>query len=215
MKNLPVKTIELYRIVISGLLLVFSIRILFELSETIFIGIAFSILVIGFILAKSVTKHFGHNHIHTGDSPIDVVPITVLIFANIAHPAVDGFSLAQTFQFVGIFPGFLFLISIVFHEIIRQSALVEALGISSINWKWIVGTAFLGILFGVSTSIFGSDFFHRYENIADLATLFSYSFIISEFYFLGKEKSINKNIVKFFILGIIFGIIILKLTHPH
>ena len=214
MKLFTAKNIELYRVAISGLLVAFSVKILLELSSFRLVFFGFVVISLGFVLARSAIKHFGHKHLHAGDSAIDMIPVAVLLFANIAHPAVDGFSLAQTWKLTGVLPAVLLALSIVLHEVLRQSALVTALVVNKINWKWVVGTALLGIAIGIVASVAGANFFHKYETIADIATLFSYSFVIGEFYFLRKEHY-NKYTTTLFVTGIVFGVLILKLTHAH
>ncbi len=180
--------IESYRIAMAGLLVVLGVHIFSEIITTVYIGVAIAAIAIGVLLSKLTARHFDHGHNHVGDSAIDAVPIVVLLFANIAHPAIDGFSAVETFAVGGVLAGVLYTISIIFHEIIRQSAFVAALKPLYIDWKWVTGTALLGIILGVMAAFAGSSFFERYEFIADIATVFSYSFVIAEFYFLKKNQ---------------------------
>ena len=115
-------TIDSYRVIMAGLLLVFAATIFFEISTTIYVGASVGAIVLGVILSNITSKHFGHNHHHSGDSAIDIVPVAVLLFANIAHPAIDGFSAVETFRIGGTLAGVLYATSIVFHELLRQSA---------------------------------------------------------------------------------------------
>jgi RsiW-degrading membrane proteinase PrsW (M82 family) len=179
----------------------------------VYIGAAIGAIALGIILSQVTSKHFGHDHHHRGDSAIDVIPVAVLLFANIAHPAIDGFSAVETFRVGGVFAGVLYATSIVFHELLRQSAFVAALAPLRINWRLVVSTAIIGLTTGVVTAVLEAHFFDRYQVLADIATLFSYSFVIAEFYTMQKNIThLNKWHKLFFIIGGGVGVCILLLS---
>ncbi|MBP6904855.1 MAG: hypothetical protein KBB91_02250 [Candidatus Pacebacteria bacterium] len=199
------KHIESYRVVMGGLLLVFATQIFIEVFPTIYVGAALAAIALGITLSSITAQHFGHSHQHAGDSAIDAIPVAVLLFANILHPAIDGFSAVETFTIGGVVAGTLYVLSIIFHEVLRQTAFVSALAPLHINWKWVTGTAVLGILIGVGAAVGGASFLGRYEIAADIATLFSYSFVIAEFYFIGKDHPV-KNTKLLVLLGVLVGV---------
>lgn len=206
-------TIESYRVAMAGLLLVFATTIFFEISTTIYVGAGIGAIALGIVLSRIAFTHFGHNHHHSGDSAIDIVPVAVLLFANIAHPAIDGFSAIETFRIGGTLAGVLYATSIIFHEVLRQSAFVTALAPLRINWRLVVGTAVIGLGSGVLAAIVGAQFFDRYEIVADIATLFSYSFVIAEFYGMEKHTQDSTKWHKvLFVGGVVVGVCILLLS---
>ncbi|HSE56781.1 MAG TPA: hypothetical protein VLB02_01710 [Candidatus Paceibacterota bacterium] len=180
---------ENLRAIITGFLLVFIFFIARELVDSPFLLLeAVAVMALAVFLAKKTAHHFHGHHTHAGDSPIDTVALIVLFAANILHPAVDGFSIFETFEIGGTAAGIIFAGSVVLHEIFRQSALVAAFSTMHIRWGWVVGTALAGITLGVGTGFLGSEIFHENERIIDLVTLFAYAFIIAEFHFSGHAK---------------------------
>ncbi len=214
MRNIFFDRIEQYRTVMAGLVAVFLVHVFLELLPTIYVGIAVAAIALGILMAYLTSRHFGHSHHHVGDSAIDVIPVAVLIFANIAHPAIDGFTAVETFRIGGVIAGMLFAGSIILHEIVRQSFLSTALTVVNVGWIWVVGTACIGITTGIVAGFFGADFLHRYEFVADIATLFSYSFVIAEFYFIG-TKHANKKDTVLFVGGILLGVGMMLITSAH
>jgi hypothetical protein len=212
MTNL-IKQLHIYRSFVIGFLLVLTGSIYLELFEApvhFFTGIIF--LVIGVYFAQKTVRHFHFDHQHTGDSIVDSVPLITLLLANILHPAVDGLSWYETFTGRGLFAGIIFGISIVLHEIFRQTALIDAFKKLQIKGYVVIVTAVLGTGIGIATGFFNTTFFHRYEYIADFATLFAYGFVIGE-YFLGhhhNKKDMAKNISLVF--GILLGIAFIVFT---
>ena len=102
-----VKSINLqgnnFRAAIVGLLGAFTFFVLKELiQEPLLFLIAIISMVVAVLLAQKTTQHFHAGHTHAGDSPLDVVVVSVLFLANILHPAVDGFSIHQIFTNGGI-----------------------------------------------------------------------------------------------------------------
>lgn len=203
--------VDTYRIIMAGMLAVFAGRIIIELLPTWHIVLGVLALLAGVLLARVAARHFGHGHHHRGDSVIDVIPVVVLLFANIAHPAIDGFSLVATFQEAGLIAGVLYGVSIVLHEAVRQSAFVTGLAPLHINWKWVVGTALFGIGIGIFAGMNGALLVGRYELAAEIATLFSYSFVIAEF---ASVKSGHRvpHAPWLFVAGVLLGIVIIFMT---
>ncbi len=214
MKSMFLNRIEQYRIAMAGLVAVFALQIFIEIVPTIYLGYGIAAVALGIVMARLAARHFGHGHHHVGDSAIDVVPVAVLIFANIAHPAIDGFTAIETFRVGGVAAGSLFAGSVLLHEIVRQSFLSAALRAVHVSWKWVVGTALIGIAIGVGAAVIGADMLHQYETVADIATLFSYSFVIAEFYILGKSHASKKDGL-LCMLGILIGISIVLITNTH
>jgi hypothetical protein len=195
----------------AGMLAVFAMRIIIELLPTWHIGLGILALLAGGLLARITARHFGHGHHHRGDSVIDAIPVLVLLFANIAHPAIDGFSAVETFHGAGVVVGVLYGLSVILHEAVRQSAFITALTPLHINWKWVVGTALFGITLGVAAGIGGTQFFGRYELAADIATLFSYSFVIAEFASANSGHRVPHT-RSLFIGGVLLGIALICMT---
>lgn len=207
MKNI-IKHISTYRALVIGFLVVLTVAIYIELFANpvhFFLGIVCAVLGIWF--AQKTVHHFHVEHHHAGDSIVDSVPIITVLLANILHPAVDGLSWYETFTDRGILVGIIFGSSVVLHEIFRQSALIGVFKKMNIKGYVVVVTAMLGTCIGLATGFLNTTFFHRYEYIADFATLFAYGFIIGE-YFLGfhhAKKDISKNVSLMF--GILLGIV--------
>jgi hypothetical protein len=201
---------EYYRTAMIGVLIVFSVWIFFEIGLSVYTVLGLAVLVIGAGMAQLAIRHFGHHHHHAGDSLIDALPIAVVLFANIAHPAVDGFSLVQTARIGGLFVGALYAASIILHEIIRQSALIEGLKIVRIKPRVIISTACIGVGVGIALGIFESTVLKRYELIADLVTLFSYGFVITELYLTSHALQSKKRGVAIVVGGVVaLGILLL------
>ena len=174
---------------ITGLLLL----ILWELRESVpLFFLAIVLMGFAWYLNKKIAHHFHGHHHRAGDSAIDAVAPTVLILANILHPAVDGFSFYQTLAHNGVAAAAVVGGGIVVHEILRQSALIVAFRFVGIRWYTIVITAVLGIAGGIGLGIFESGVVERYEAIADLATIFAYAFVISEYSLHGTPLSKGK-----------------------
>ncbi len=198
-----------YRALVIGFLLLLTVAIYIELFEQpahFFLGLVF--LVLGIWFAKKTVHHFHFDHHHAGDSFVDSVPLITLLLANILHPAVDGLSWYETFADRGLLVGVIFGSSIVLHEIFRQAALIGVLKKMSIKGYVVVVTAILGTSIGLATGFFNATFFHKYEYVADFATLFAYGFVIGE-YFLGhhhakKDTAKNISLIAGILLGIIF-----------
>lgn len=216
MKQTLITKIESFRALITGFLLVFVLILGAELLASpllILIGVVLIGLAVWF--AKHTAHHFHGHHHHAGDALIDAVPVAMLFIANIFHPAVDGLSWYETFTDRGLLVGVFFGLSIVLHEIIRQSALITAFKEMSIKWYWVVLTALVGIASGIGAGYFNATFFHDYEHIADLVTLFAYVFIIAEFHFAHKDHGNKKASFWLIVAGIILGGVLAYLTHAH
>lgn len=173
-----------YGAVVIGFITALMILISIELAQNILLISAAIILVTTAVyLAKKTAHHFHVDHHHVGDSTIDAVAPIVLFLANILHPAVDGFSLFQTFTRSGVLAASIIGGGIVVHEILRQSALIAVFKNVGIKWYWILSTATIGIFCGIGIGIVESTVIENYEYIADLATVFAYSFVIAEYYY--------------------------------
>jgi len=158
-------------------------------------------------LSKKTAHHFHGEHTHTLDSSLDLVAIGILFLVNILHPAVDGFSFYEIFVRQGVWAVLFFALGILIHEFVRQSVLVTVFKNMGIRWYWVVSTAMLGIFVGIVTGVFSNNFLQNYEWAIDLATLFAYSFIASEFYFSG--HLVNKSSqIQVFALGTLVGVIV-------
>ena len=93
-----------------GLLLAFIFFTLKELAgEPVWFVGAIAVMAGAIVVAKKTAQHFHLEHTHAGDSPFDAIALSVLFVANILHPAVDGFSLYETFVDGGKIAGFVFL----------------------------------------------------------------------------------------------------------
>lgn len=160
--------------------------------------------VVALLLARKAAHHFHIHHTHTGDSAFDAIALTVLFLANILHPAVDGFSLYETFVSRGIFAGGLFVFGLILHEFVRQSALITAFKTMGVRWWWVVLTAAVGICIGFGTGILGSEILHKHEGLIDIATIFAYVFIMGEFSFDDYHKE-TKGTLWFVVLGLVVG----------
>jgi len=189
---------------IVGMLAVFIIAIVKELNyRPLLLLLAVILSFVAILLAKKASRHFHGSHTHSGDSAIDVVAPSMLFLVNILHPAIDGFSLYETFDSEGALAGFVLFGGVILHEAFRQSAIITAFKSFSIKWYWVVATALFGILLGVATGIAGSEFFHRHEGVIEIATLFAYVFIIAEFYYA--DRSTVKKSWAFVALGVVIG----------
>ncbi len=195
---------------LTGFLIIFSLFILNELKDS-WVHMTFAVIAIGgaIWLAKKTKRHFHGAHTHTGDSAFDVVGPLLLFTTNILHPAVDGFSVYETFTRAGHTAGIVALVGIVLHEVIRQWALIVALAKMNIRRGGaIVLTALLGLLIGVGLGAFGTRVLQDNEGIIDIATLFAYAFIIAEFW---QESHTEKKKGKWLVvlLGIAAGAVYL------
>ena len=207
--------VEKYRAVVTGFLLVFAFHIASDLFVVFWQAILSGLLLVGAVLlARATAHHFHAGHHHPGDSPLDVVAVSVLLLANVLHPAVDGFSLYETFQLGGIAAGIVYAGSVLLHEIFRQSALITVFSAMQISWFWVVTTALLGMGGGMLAGILGTTFLHQYEVVVEMATLFAYGFIIAEFYFAHPHSQIKKPWI-FLLGGIVLGIVITVLSVTH
>ena len=82
-----------------GFLGMFTLVIIREFIDApVFLFAAAVLIVVAVYLAKKTVEHFHGHHHKMADSAIDAIAPAVLLLANIAHPAVDGFSLFQTFS---------------------------------------------------------------------------------------------------------------------
>jgi hypothetical protein len=204
-----------YRAFISGFLIVFAVGVLIEFAnDWLLVLIALFVIAIGLRLAKYAAAHFHGGHTHVGDSAIDIVAIGALVLANILHPMVDGFSFYET-MINNPAVGALFGLSIIGHEILRQWALVEAIREHIKRPVFlIVSTAILGIAAGIGIGFFGTKITEGHERIADLATIFAYTFIVGEFYFAGHGTS--KKYSKWFVLvGLLVGAFLTFFLQTH
>ena len=205
-----------YSALVIGFIGVLGLHVLWELHEEpllILLGIAFVALAI--YLAKKTAQHFHGHHHHAADSAIDIVAPAVLFLANILHPAVDGFSFYQTLQGSGVVAASIVGAGIVLHEILRQSALVTAFRPMGIRWYVVLVTAVIGIASGIGLGIAESAVVEKYEYIADLATIFAYSFVIAEFYYHKHEHSITKRSWWIVVGGIIALVIQYYMSAGH
>lgn len=213
-----VKSINLqgnnFRAAIVGLLGAFTFFVLKELiQEPLLFLIAIISMVVAVLLAKKTAQHFHAGHTHAGDSPLDVVAVSVLFLANILHPAVDGFSIHQIFTNGGIVAGGVFVGGVILHEVFRQSALVPAFKAMGVGWYWVVSTAVVGIGLGIGMGVIGSYVLDKHEGVIDIATVFAYTFIISEFYAV--DHGFKKNTPKFVLAGIVIGTILSLFVNAH
>lgn len=216
MKETIIHKIESLRALVIGFLLVFVVIIGRELiASPVMIVVGLGLMALAVWFAKKTAHHFHGDHHHAGDSLIDAVPVVMLFIANIFHPAVDGLSWYEITVSGGVWVGILFGASIVLHEIIRQSALIAAFRLMSIKWYWVVSTAIAGIVAGISAGYLNATFFHDYEIVADLVTLFAYVFIISEFHFAHKGHGNNKTSALLVVTGIVLGGILAYTMHAH
>jgi len=182
-----------YSAVVIGFIGVLGIHILWELHEAPLLmcgGLVLALVAI--YLAKKTAQHFHGHHHHAADSAIDIVAPTVLFLANILHPAVDGFSFYQTLQGSGVVAASIVGVGIILHEILRQSALVSAFRPMGIRWYVVLITAVIGIASGIGLGVAESAVIEKYEYIADLATIFAYSFVIAEFYYHKHSHTMSK-----------------------
>lgn len=200
---------------IMGVIGTLGLFLVWETLETWWVFVLALVLIgCGIFLAKKAAHHFHGHHHHAGDSLIDTIPIGVLFLANILHPAVDGFSVFQTFSHKGVVAGAVIIGLVVLHEIIRQAALIAVFRTMGIRWYWVVGTAFLGITVGATLGILGSSLIEKYEYIADLATVFAYSFIVTEYYLHAKEGKGNWKMF-WVIIGILIAVLLQHYMHLH
>jgi len=193
---------------LAGFLLLLSFFIFRELTDSVFHVVAAVIVVgVALLLAKKTTHHFHAGHTHAGDSALDVVGPALLFTINIVHPAVDGFSLYETFDQVGSAAGVIMLSGIVVHEVVRQWALIVALAKMNIRrGRAIVITALLGIAFGIALGSLGARFLIEHEWIIDIATLFAYTFIIAEFLGDGHREKGGKR-MRWIMVGVMAGVV--------
>ncbi len=202
--------ISIIRTGIIGILLVFSSRIFIELFVSpLFFFVGAVIFFFAYILARTTHHHFAHNHSHEGDSVIDAVPLWILMFANILHPAVDGFSFWEILQNEGVVAGVVVGASIGLHELVRQSALIFALKRYGVWWGTVVLTALLGISVGVLAGATHTEFLHTYEYVAELLTLFAYGFIIFD--------SLHHRMSQRYMIpiGVIVGVVLTFFMYSH
>ncbi|HEY0980438.1 MAG TPA: hypothetical protein VGE18_03465 [Candidatus Paceibacterota bacterium] len=186
---------------VAGLLLL----IVWELRENATLLLfAVTLMGLAWYLNTKIAHHFHGHHHHSGDSALDAVTPAVLILANILHPAVDGFSFYQTLSNNGAAAALVVGGGIVVHEILRQSALIVAFRFVGIRWHTIVVTALLGITGGIGLGILESTVVEKYESIADLATIFAYAFVISE-YSIHQHKTSKGKQVAFLLAGAIIA----------
>lgn len=194
-----------YRALMMGFLTVFLAGIVIEFIETPLLALWAVVLVVcGLVLARYAAHHFHGDHTHVGDSAIDIVALGALIIANVLHPMVDGFSWYETIS-RNVTAGILYGISIIGHEYLRQWALIE---VTREHMKratiTIISTALLGIVIGVGLGLLGTNITEGHEHIADLATVFAYSFIIGEFFFAGHGHG-GKRSTWLIVLGLLIG----------
>jgi len=173
-----------YSAVVIGFIATLGISIGWELRDNpmLFAG-GVALIFLAIYLAKKTAHHFHGHHHHAADSAIDIVAPTVLFLANILHPAVDGFSFFQTLSHGGVVSAVIVGVGIILHEILRQSALITAFRPMGIRWYFVLITAVMGIGLGIGLGVVESAFIEKYEYIADLATIFAYSFVIAEYYY--------------------------------
>ncbi len=208
--NNTLQSLSSIRSIISGVLLVFVVRIFIGFRETpILFGVGAIAVLLAYIVVKKTHVHFTQNHHHQGDSVIDSIPFWVVMIANIFHPAIDGFSFWEVFQNEGLIAGVIVGVGIVLHEIVRQSGLVLVLKQYGIKWFVIVSTALFGILIGVVGAITHADFFHTYEYVAEITALFAYGFII----FDGIHHKLTKKWPLPF--GVLIGICLVLFLQHH
>lgn len=195
------------RTILVGFIGGLTLLILWELRDNGWILLASAGLIIGaWFLNKKIAHHFHGHHHHAGDSAIDVVAPTVLILANVLHPAVDSFTFYQAIVYSGLPAAIVIGSGIVLHEILRQSALITAFRFVGMRWYVVVTTALIGLAGGIGLGILESGIVARYEAVADLATIFAYAFVISEYTLHSKPRAQQKLLV-WLLIG--FGIALL------
>jgi zinc transporter ZupT len=203
---------DLFRAVIIGFLLVFIVELFAGISDSaLYIGIAIVLSTFAWFLSKYVAQHF---HAHTDVGIAQVTATSVLFLANIFHPAIDGFSFYQTSVSEGLVTGIFFAVSIVIHELFRQTALITAFAQMGIKRRWVIGTALLGVGIGISAGLFGTHILQTHERIVDIVTLFAYVFIIGEFWHAGHAKDTQKMSL-FVTLGIVIGVFLSIFFKAH
>lgn len=189
---------------IGGLMLL----ILWEVRGNIaIVGMSVALIVGAWFLNKKIAHHFHGHHHHVGDSAIDIVAPAVLIVANVLHPAVDSFTFYQTLIYGGIPATIVIGSGIILHEILRQSALIAAFRFVGLRWYVAVLSALVGIGMGITLGILESGIVVRYEAVADLATIFAYAFVISEFIVHKKQGTQSPR------AGIALGVCIALMLH--
>jgi len=99
----------------------------------------------------------------------------------------------------------------VLHEAVRQSAFVTGFAPLYINWKWVVGTALFGIGIGIFAGMNGAFLVGCYQLAAEIAILFSYSFVIAEFSSANSGHRVP-HARSLFIAGVLLGIAIIFVT---
>lgn len=199
-----------FRTLIVGFIAGLLLLILWELREnTPLLLLATGLMVTAWYLNIKIANHFHGHHHRAGDSGLDAITPAVLILANILHPAVDGFSFYQILTHSGIVAGALVGSGIIVHEVLRQFALITAFRHVGIQWHTIVITALFGIGGGIVLGIFQSGIVEKYEAIADMATIFAYAFVISE-YHLHESEAPKKGVR---IAGFLAGVIVAGTLH--
>ena len=200
---------------VIGVIATLGILLILETTDTWWVFVlALAFVGCGVYLARKTNHHFHGHHHHRGDSLIDTVPLGILLLANVLHPMVDGFSVFQTFSHEGMVEGLLIASVVLLHECIRQAALIPVFKTLGIKWYWVIGVTLVSIAGGGVLSILGSSLVERYEYIADLATIFAYTFIVSEYYLHAKE---GKGSWKMFwaIVGILLAVALQHHMHMH
>lgn len=192
------KILSQYRGISVGFLIALSCGILIELHTIVWLFVGLFSCVLGVYAVKAL-----HHHIHKtlGDSVVDFVPLATILFANILHPMIDGLSWFEVYSREGVFAAVLVGASIVLHEVLRQSALINATK-KYVGWSVIVLTAAVGTMFGIIFGIKNAVFFHEYEIWADIATLFAYGFVFGDFF----SHAPSKKQYGVLFLGILIGI---------
>lgn len=200
---------------IAGLLGAFSFFLLKELLATpLFFVLAIVGIIGAVLLARSTAHHFHSGHTHAGDSVFDGVAVSILLIANILHPAVDGFSVFETFEQHGMISGWVLLGSVVLHECVRQAALITVFRDMGIRWYWVVITALAGIAGGVGMGFVGSHFLHEHEGLIDVVTVCAYAFIVAEFY-SGHPHQRTKKGSLIVLFGIVVGTLLALFVKAH
>lgn len=158
-------------------------------------------------------------HDRIEETAVQVIVPVLLLVVNIVHPAVDGFSLYETFLRGGVAIGIIAIIGIFLHEVIRQWALIIAFAKMGIRKPWlIIVTALIGISMGVTFGYFGTYILHDHEGSIDVVTLFAYSFIITEFLFTDHHKeneNLNHKKWKPLVVGIVVAIVYTFIFSGH
>lgn len=183
-------------------------------------GTVFSVLLsvlllfLGIFFARKFAKHFDYGCDHTHGT--DRIFIGSVLLASLIHTTFDGSILHLTQKKEGWTMFFVVLATIVIHELIRMSAIMEILGDMGYSkkqiWLYVFFVSLLGFVSGiVLAGIFG-EAVEGGEGFVHLATGFLYSIIATDiFLFIKKRYQISYFLVS---AGAIVAVV-LESLHSH